>query len=91
MIVSSKQTDNAPSARQRLVYITQLQAHEAFQWLWGHVEAIVERERVAALSEATDDSERAKALAKYWGANSILNLPEYLERAAKQQLMKEDK
>ncbi|NBU72949.1 MAG: hypothetical protein EBS53_16165 [Bacteroidetes bacterium] len=91
MIVASTSTDNAPSARQRLVYLTQLQSNEAFRWLWGHVQAFVERERVAALSEATDESERSKVLARYWGANTILNLPEALERAAKQQLIKEDK
>lgn len=51
----------------------------------------MERERVAALSEATDDEERSKVLARYWGANTIFNLPETLERAAKQQLIKEDK
>ena len=90
-MIVSKQTDNAPSARQRLVYISQLSSHEAFKWLWGHVEAFVERERVAALSEATNSDDRAKSLARYWGANTILNLPETLERAAKQQLMKEDK
>jgi len=91
VILTSTHKDNAPSARQRLVYISQLQAHEAFRWLWGHVEAIVERERVSALSEATDEGERAKVLARYWGANTIFNLPETLERAAKQQLVKEDK
>jgi len=91
VILTSSHKDNAPSARQRLVYISQLQNHEGFKWLWGHVEAIVERERVAALSEATDDIERSKVLARYWGANTIFNLPEALERAAKQQLMKEDK